>query len=319
MLRRPLHYTRGPLLPGVPLVLFKNCLIYRIAHWQVPALADIESRLQAARFVEGSPTQPESIGWVPPRGEEHGPLAEAVAGQLLLRQRRETRAVPGGVVRQELQTRLDALERQTGRRPKGRAARDLKEELIHTLLPRAFPKRGDIAAWVDPAAGLVWVGTANAKRADALVTALLEALAGDIRVLGLNTALAPASAMAGWLAEGEPPRGFAIDRDCELKQPDGEKSSVRYARHALDGAEVAAHLRAGKRPTQLALTWNGRVSFVLAETGALKRLAFVDGLETESTGEDAFDADAALFTGEMRRMWPELLEALGGWAEGDGA
>jgi recombination associated protein RdgC len=302
-------------------LLFKNCLIYRIAHWQVPALADIESRLQAATFVEGSPTQPEAVGWVPPRGEEHGPLAEAVAGQLLLRQRRETRAVPGGVVRQELQTRLDALERQTGRRPKGRAARDLKEELVHALLPRAFPKRAELPVWVDPAAGLVWVGTANAKRADALVTALLEALAGDIRVLGLNTALAPATAMAGWLAAGEAPRGFAIDRDCELKQPDGEKATVRYARHALDAAEtaaeVAAHLRAGKRPTQLALTWGGRLSFVLTESGALKRLDFVDGLEADAGGEDGFDADIALFTGELRRMWPDLLEALGGWAPAD--
>ncbi|GAB4042217.1 MAG: recombination-associated protein RdgC [Rubrivivax sp.] len=301
-------------------MLFKNTLVYRITDWQVPGLAEIEARLQAAPFVEGGPTTPESIGWVPPRGEAHHPLAEAVAGQLVLRQRREVRAVPGGALRQELQARLDALERQTGRRPKGRAAREIKEELVLTLLPRAFPKRSDLVAWIDPEARLVWVGTANAKRADALVTPMLEALGGGLRLAPLQTALAPATAMATWLAEGQAPHGFAIDRDCELKQPDGEKATVRYVRHALEGEgvgeEIAAHIRAGKRPTQLALTWGGRVSFVLHESGALKRLQFVDGLATETAGDEGFDADVTLFTGELRRLWPDLLEALGGWDEG---
>jgi recombination associated protein RdgC len=38
----------------------------------------------------------------------------------------------------------------------------------------------------------------------------------------------------------------------------------------------------------------------------------VDGLETEAGGDDGFDADVALFTGELRRLLPDLVEALGG-------
>jgi recombination associated protein RdgC len=298
-------------------MLFKNSLVYRIAHWTVPGLAEIEARMQAAPFVEGGPTQVDSAGWVPPRGEAHGPLAEAVAGQLVLRQRRETRAVPGGVVRQALEARLDQLEQQTGRRPRGRARRDLKEELVHTLLPRAFPKRSDTTVWIDPQAGFVWIGTGSTKRADAVVTPLLEALGGDVRLAPLDTALSPATAMAAWLAEREPPSGFSIDRDCELKQPEGEKATVRFARHPLDTAEVAAHIREGKRPTQLALTWGGRVSFVLTEGLTLKRLQFVDGLETGTGGDDGFDADVALFSGELRRLLPALIDALGGAQDRD--
>lgn len=293
-------------------MLFKNTLVYRITHWTVPGLAQIEARLQAAPFVEGGPTQIDSVGWVAPRGDEHGPLAEAVAGQMLLRQRRETRAVPGAVVRQELDARLDQLEQQTGRRPRGGAKRELKEELVHSLLPRAFPKRSDIAVWVDPQAGFVWVGTGSTKRADAVVTPLLEALGGGITLAPLDTALSPATAMAGWLVEHEAPPRFSVDRDCELKQPEGEKAMVRFARHALDTDEVAAHVRQGKRPTQLALTWAGRVSFVLTEGLTLKRLQFVDGLETDAGGDDGFDADVALFTGELRRLLPDLIDALGG-------
>lgn len=293
-------------------MIFKNALVYRIAHWSVPGLAEIEARLQAAPFVEGGPTTVDSMGWVPPRGEAHHPLAEAIGGQMVLRQRRETRAVPGGVVRQELEAKLDVLEQQTGRRPRGKAKRDLKEELVHRLLPRAFPKRADTTVWVDPQAGHVWIGTTSAKRADAVVTPLLEALGGGVRLELLDTATSPAAAMAGWLAEREAPRGFTVDRDCELRQSEGERATVRFARHNLDTDEVVAHIREGKQPTQLALTWGGRVSFVLTEGLALKRLQFADGLDTDAGGEDAFDADVALFTGEMRQLLPDLVEALGG-------
>ena len=120
--------------------------------------------------------------------------------------------------------------------------------------------------------------------------------------------------MAEWLASKEAPAGFSIDREFELKQPDSEKSVVRYARHTLDIDEVGEHIRQGKLPTQLALTWAGRVSFVLTESLALKKLKLLDVvLEGNAQGADGgFDADVALTTGELSRLIPDLLEALGG-------
>ena len=71
----------------------------------------------------------------------------------------------------------------------------------------------------------------------------------------------------------------------------------------------------GKLPTRLALTWRGRVSFVLADTLQLRRIEFVDGVLDDAAPDDrddAFDADAALFTGELGRLLPDLIDALGG-------
>jgi recombination associated protein RdgC len=124
--------------------------------------------------------------------------------------------------------------------------------------------------------------------------------------------------MAEWLATREAPAGFSIDRECELKQPDADKASVRYARHTLDIDELAVHIRQGKLPTQVALTWNGRVSFVLTESLTLKKIKLLDvvleGAAPESS-DDSFDADMALCTGELRRLLPDLLAALGGELE----
>ena len=130
----------------------------------------------------------------------------------------------------------------------------------------------------------------------------------------LQTVMSPAAAMSGWLASGEPPAGFSVDRECHLQAADEMKSIVRYARHPLDIEEVRQHISAGKVPTKLALTWEGRVSFVLTDTLQIKKLSFLD-VVFENRGiedEDAFDADAAILTGELSRLLPDLIEALGG-------
>jgi recombination associated protein RdgC len=303
--------------------MFKNALIYRIEHWDQPTLTEIENRLAGSPFVECGATQPESTGWVAPRGDRHAALAEAVGGQLVLKLCTETKAVPGGVVKTQLQARLDQIEQETGRRPRGKLARELKEAVVHSLLPRAFPKRSDTLVWVDPKAGVVWVGTGSTKRADGVVTRLIEHLGGGLKLALLQTALSPASAMAHWLADKQPPAGFTIDRDCELKQPDSERATVRYARHTLDIDEVGEHIKQGKRPTQLALTWAGRVSFVLTEGLTLKKIQLLDvvlegaGVDVAQGGQDdgGFDADVAITTGELRQLLPDLIEALGGLQE----
>jgi recombination associated protein RdgC len=301
--------------------MFKNALVYRIEHWDQPSLTEIESRLVGARFVECGASQPESVGWVEPRGEQHGAMIESVGGQLILKLCTETKAVPGSVVETQVQARLDTIEKDTGRRPKGKIVKELKEEIIHALLPRAFPKRADTLVWVDPKARLVLVGAASTKKADSVVTRLLDLLGGGLKVSLLQTELSPATAMSIWLAEKEAPAGFVIDRECELKQPDSEKATVRYARHTLDIDEVGEHIKQGKLPTQLALTWAARVSFVLTEALTLKKIKLLDGVleqaDSGATGRDegGFDADVAITTGELRQLIPDLVEALGGLHE----
>lgn len=295
--------------------MFKNALILRIESWDPPERAAIEERAQRQRFVACGASQGESAGWVEPRGKAHGALLEQHAGHALLNLCVERKPVPASAVKDVLEQRLDKIEADTGRRPRGKRLRELKEDIVHELLPRAFAKRSHTRVWVDAQAGFVVIDAASAKRADALTPLLGELLGGGLRLAPLQTQTSPATAMANWLASREAPAGFSIDRDCELKQPDSDKASVRYARHTLDIDELGEHIRQGKLPTQLALTWAGRVSFVLTEALTLKRIKLLDGVleaGTRADGEDSFDADAALFVGELTQLLPELIAALGG-------
>ncbi|MBO9649615.1 MAG: recombination-associated protein RdgC [Variovorax sp.] len=298
----------------VPVSVFKNVIVYRIeTTWSQP-LEEVQKGLETQRFVPCGPSQEKSIGWIEPRGEAHGPLVESVGGQWLLEFMIESKTLPASVVRRKVDERAAQIEATTGRKPGKKEKKELKEDITHELLPLAFTRHARVAVWIDQQSHRLVVNASNAQRADEVVTSLVKALDG-FAVSLVNTQVEPAAAMAEWLSSQEPPAGFTIDRECELKASDESKSVVRYAKHALDIDEVRQHIANGKRPTRLAMTWDDRVSFELTEGMQLRKIVFLEGTLDDAPGsgkEDNFDADAAIATGELGQLVPELLEALGG-------
>jgi recombination associated protein RdgC len=292
---------------------FKNVMVYRIAEGWRPSLEQIEQALDAERFVPCGASQEKSVGWVEPRGEAHGPLVEAVDGQRMLKFKMETKGVPGSVVTRKAKERSAHIEATTGRKPGKKEMRDIKEDVKMSLMPMAFSKESSVWVWIDPVANLLVMDAGSQAKADEVVTMLVKSLAG-LSVTLLNTEMSPQAAMASWLIAQESPAAFSVDRECELKAADESKAVVRYVRHPLDTDEVKQHVESGKLPTRLALTWEGRVSFSLTEALQLKKVSFLDVVfEATSTEKDeGFDADVAIATGELRKLLPDLLQALGG-------
>lgn len=298
--------------------MFKNLIVYRIGPGWSATVAQVEEALAGACFVECGATQPVSAGWTWPRGTAHGPFIEAVGGQWLLKLMVEQRVLPAAVVKRRTEEMARHVEQTTGRKPGKRQTREIKDEAVLALLPLAFTKQAAMNVWLNPGQRLLMVDASSPARADEAVTQLVKALDG-LSVTLVQTAQSAPAAMSEWLVTGEPPAAFSVDRECELKSGDEMKSVVRYSRHALDIDEVRQHIAAGKVPTKLALTWQGRVSFLLTETMQIKKLAFIDGVfESQASSragtDDAFDADAAIATGELSKLIPDLIDALGGEA-----
>ena len=289
-------------------------MVYRLSPAWSFSLAQLEAALQPAQFVECSPSQEKAVGWVPPRGQDNGALVESVGGQWLLKLMLESKVVPSSVVNRKTKERVAEIEATTGRKPGKKETKEIKEDARLALLPMAFTKQGSVLVWIDAVARLLMIDAGSQGRADEVMTCLAKSVGGLGAVL-VQTTISPVAAMSDWLLSQEPPAGFSIDRECELKAGDDSKAVVRYSRHALDIEEVQQHITHGKLPTRLALTWEGRVSFVLTEGLQIKKLAFVEGVfqdDASSSKDDRFDADAAIATGEIRKLIPDLLEALGG-------
>ena len=300
--------------------MFKNVTIYRIAPGWEATLESMEAALDAARFVPCGASQDKSVGWAEPRGEEHGPLVESVAGQRILKLVIETKAVPGSVVKEKAQEAADHIEATTGRKPGKKETKELREDALQALLPQAFPRRGSVWVWFDLQNGLLITDAGSQGKNDEVVTALVRVFDGLALTL-LQTAMTPQTVMTQWLATTEPendwPEGFNVERECELKSADEEKSAVKFTRHHLLTDEVRKHLAEGKLPTRLALSWEGRIGFTLTESMQLKKLAFLEGVFDDRPNDDesGFDTDVALATGELSKLIPAVIEALGGEIE----
>lgn len=299
--------------------MFKQMIVYRIAPTWASDLEKAREDLARVAFFACAPTQQKSAGFVPPR-EENGALIESVGGQWIARIQTETRKVPGDALQRRTQELADQVEEQTGRRPGRKYTKELKEQALLELLPMAFSKLACTWVWIDPKSRLLAIDCGSQARADEVVSLLVKAIDG-MAISLVQTEMSAAVAMAHWLGSGEAPYQFTIDRECELKSPDEMKSVVRYRKHPLDTDEVKQHIQAGKVPTRVALTWRDRVSFILTEALQVKKLEFLDVVFEGSDSSarrgkvdqaEAFEADVAISTGELRQLIPDLLEALGG-------
>lgn len=292
--------------------MIKNATVYSI---NLPGSLD-EQRM--TRFASCGATQDKSVGWVAPRGPEHGALIESVGGELLLKLQIETKTVPAQALREVVDEKVKALEDQTGRKVGRKQKKELQQDAELELLPKAFPKRVAILGWIDRTNGLLIVDTVSQSKADEFVSQLLKAFEG-VSVSLVHTAVAAQTVMTQWLLANNPqewPGEFCVERECTLQASDPHGASkVRFSNHNLFNEEVKKHVQEGKLPTQLGMSWDGRMGFVLTESLRLRKIQYLDGV-LDATGqqeqEDRFDADVALFTGVMKPVLADLIDAMGG-------
>jgi len=292
--------------------MFKNAILYRITALPIDALGADEA-LQDHQFAPCGASQEKSIGWVAPRGEAHGALLESVGGQWIAKLMIETRSVPGSEITKQTAVRIKHIEATTGRKPGKKETREIKEDIKLGLLPTAFSKESAVLVWIDPAAMLLVIDASSQAKADEVVTMLVKCVPG-LALRLIDTKVSPTAAMSDWLISQEPPAGFTVDRECELKAADESKATIKYGKHPLDIDQVRANVESGKLQTRLALTWDSRVSFVLTEGLQIKKLTFLGVVFADSVAlaADNFDADVVIATGELRKLIPDLLDALGG-------
>ncbi len=291
---------------------FKNLIIYRLNKWDVTP-EQLEEKLSAHALQPCSGLELQRVGWIPPK-EGEPTFVHTLGKQMLICLGAEKKLLPASVINTICKARAVEMEEQQGYKPGRKQMKQLKEAVTDELLPRAFAVRRRSCAWIDTEAGLLVLDAANLSKADELVELLVKSVDG-IAFTPLKTEVAPTTAMTAWLAGEDLPLVFTVDRDCELRASGEEKATVRYVRHSLEAEEIAKHISGGKEVTRLAMTWYDRISFVLHENGQIKRLQALDLLKEQAGGDaqdDAFDADFALMSGELKKLLPAIVEVLGG-------
>jgi recombination associated protein RdgC len=299
---------------------FKNLMVYRLSRDVALTADEMEKQLSAFAFTPCGSQDMAKTGWVSPMGSHSDALTHAVNGQIMICARKEEKILPSPVLKQELQAKIEKLEGEQHRKLKKTEKDSLKDEVLHSLLPRAFSRFNQTYMWIDTVNGLIMVDAASAKRAEDMLALLRKSL-GSLPVVPLTMESPIELTLTEWVRSGELPAGFIIQDEAELKAILEEGGVIRCKKQNLISDEIAVHIEAGKLVTKLAVDWQERIQLVLSDDGSLKRLKFADTLRDQNDDIDRedfaqrFDADFILMTSELAALISNTIEALGGEAQ----
>ncbi|HHK7962231.1 TPA: recombination-associated protein RdgC [Serratia marcescens] len=299
---------------------FKNLMVYRLSREVALNADEMEKQLSAFAFTPCGSQDMAKTGWVSPMGSHSDALTHAVNGQIVICARKEEKILPSPVIKQELQAKIERLEAEQHRKLKKTEKDALKDEVLHSLLPRAFSRFNQTFMWIDTVNDLIMVDAASAKRAEDTLALLRKSL-GSLPVVPLTMESPIELTLTEWVRSGEMPAGFAIQDEAELKAILEEGGVIRCKKQNLISDEIAVHIEAGKLVTKLAVDWQERIQLMLSDDGSLKRLKFADTLREQNDDIDRddfaqhFDADFILMTSELAALIKNTIEALGGEAQ----
>lgn len=296
---------------------FTNLRIYRFTKPFTITAEALAELLTPKAFKPCGKMDLSSYGWVSPLGRYSDELVHATNGNLLICARKEEKILPSAVINEAVSEKVLSIEEEQGRNVRRKERNEIKDDIIHNMLPKAFTRSQQTFAYISPKDNLLVINASSTKYADELLSYLRTTL-GSLPVVPPSLKQSPINAMTRWLADNTAPEDIVIDNECELRSPGEEGSIIRCKRQDLAAEEIHAHLEAGKLVTKLSITWQDSLSCLINDDLSIKRLRFSEGLIEQSKDIDPedtiakFDNDFSIMTLELARFIPRLFETLGG-------
>lgn len=295
---------------------FSNLICYKFKQNISYQQDEFEKALEQDIFRPCGSQDLSSFGWTKALGKHGQMLSHFSQKSILICAKREEKVLPAAVVNELVAEKVEQIEAEESRPVKKKEKDEIKENLLHSLLPQAFKKSSLQFAFIDLEKGWLVVNSGSFNKAEELLALLRKSLA-SLPVVPAFVNFDLGLFLTDWLSKMSPPEGFEIGLDADLQEPDENGAQVKLKQHDLSSEEVQKHLENGKQVTKLALDWNERIKFMLVEDGSIKRISYSEVLKDENSDipkEDMLvklDADFMLVSEELKLMLDDLLSSLG--------
>lgn len=296
---------------------FINAIAYKFKQETNYNQADFEAALQQDKARTCSNQELSTFGWSPALGKHADSLAHFSGSSILICAKRQERLLPAAVVNEILAAKVEQIELEEVRPVLRKEKAELKENIIHTLLPQAFVKSTLIYAFINTETGVIVVNTPSFNKAEE-VLALLRKSLGTLPVVPFFANNYLDVFLTSTLTNLSAPEGFEIGFTAELEECDDSTATVKLKNHDLTCEEVKSHLENGKRVTSLQLKFSDRISFNFNSDGAIKQINYSDVLKEENADipkEDMklkLDADFILVSNELLDLISSIESSLEG-------
>lgn len=290
-------------------ILFKQIQLFQLTSPIQSSSTALAERLESLAFNPCLPSMPSSAGWVSPIDEEEAPLARGINGCIMICLQIEEKILPASVVGQTLKEKIKHIEIAEARKVRQKEKLNFKDEIIHTLLPRAFTKLTRIYAYIDTRNQWLILHTTSPVKTELFISMFKKSLGNGIDSFAVTK---PSAIITHWLKTQDYPAFFAIEKACVLQDPDQQNRVIRCQQQDLFAASIQSLVKDGCEAIQIALCWHDRLNFVLANDFSLRsiRLAENDIAEINDdmeTAQQKFDADFIMMTEMFSGLVKDLL------------
>ena len=295
---------------------FKNLIIYRFTQPFNITTETLSEKLAEHPFRPCGSQEISRTGFVAPIGEQ-GDLVHSAGGYTMICSKKQQRVLPAAAVNEAVDEKVKAIEAEEGRKVGRKEQQQIKEELVITMLPKAFTRSSRMYAYFSPKDGHLIVNSSSATAAEELLVNLREAL-GSLPVVPAASKSIPQQVMTNWLKHQETVDNFSLGQECELRDPGEDGGIIRCKNQDLSAENIINHLEEGMLVSKLAMVSDAGIECIIDENLTVKRLKFGDMIQEKADAEEPdtaaqqFDVDFTIMTLELSNFLRSLYAVFGG-------
>lgn len=298
--------------------MIKNIIAYTFNKPFSTSQADLELSLSDFEFSPCGSQDVSKFGFTSALGNKGVSLVHEYNDRFMVCATKESKILPSQVIKSELDSKVSAIELAEVRKVTEKEKDSLKDEIITTLLPRAFTKQSRTRALILPELNMVLVDSSSASKAEELLSLLRKAL-GSLPVVCLEFNNPVSEVLTKWVSASQVDNCFDMLNEAELVGDD--KDIARFKNQDLTEQEVIDHVLQGKTVNKLALKFSQSIEFIMQSDSSVKRIRFSE--EFMSSNDDIrnddelakLDADFILITNELIDLMNALSNSFGGVSE----
>lgn len=290
---------------------FKNLHVYRLPEHFSLSADDLADKLEERRFQACARQADKTLGWISPIHRNKEYLVHAAGGCILFCMRKEQKIIPASTVKEALEEKVALIEQELGRKVYRKEKLTMKEDLMSSLLPKAFARSSHITAYFDSLRKLLVINASSPAQVDEFYQLLTESI-GSFGAMQLMPEENPSEVMTRWVKTGLP-QGWTLSGDYQLKDHQEDKTA-KFKDYDSENPYIESLLEDGYSFKRLGINFKERLSAGIQDDLQIKSIKFNEELlkdNDEFKGEDElvkFDADFALMTAALAEFINALIE-----------
>jgi recombination associated protein RdgC len=291
---------------------FSNIFFFKFTKPFDTSQEDLEKSLAELKFTPCGTLDMSKFGWTSALGHNTNAYTHYANGNILIRAKKEEKILPSSVIKDLLEEKIANIEKAESRPVKKKEKEQIKEDIVHSLLPQAFTKSSYVNGYIDTNTQLLMINVSSKNKADDYMALLRKAI-GTLPVEPIRKDGTIEVLLTHWLKNNALPSDFSLEMEAEFKSPEEDGATVKVKQQDLTADEVTHHMETGKQVTKLALMWQDRMSFVIQDDLSIKRVKFTELIKDQNDdipNEDKLakmDADFTLMAAEFGEFIPYLI------------